>query len=311
MSAKDQKTRPTTQFKNWCGTIFKIGTYDLSTIWLSEKSKDYWANTWTQLCSQYPFIDKGQANLEECPETKRVHFQFALRMKTNMTFNGLKARFSDIGNGALGSMHFEHQKGKWDENLVYTSKKDSQLLGPFRYNIDDPDAPLDRIVEYWFGKPGTGKSTEARTILRSKGYDIFEVCKSDASKGTWLGGYEGQKGCIMDEVEGNWFDVSNWKKVLDRMPQKMAAGAGGKTIDWRPKHIIMISNFWPPDLFFEEAFKSRIDKIRFVDRDPYPMKKTNYEGFHSPAHFTRMAEFVRPSNKIYYSLHPDKVPKKK
>lgn len=104
----------------------------------------------------------------------------------------------------------------------------------------------------------------------------------------------------MDEVKADWFDESNWKKVLDRMPQKLPAGSGGKTIDWTPVHIIMISNHVPPPLFRTDAFKSRIHKINWVRRPPFPMKQTelNYD-----PNDPDLASFEPPAKKAKISGH--------
>lgn len=213
--------------------------------------------------SDIPFgspVAKAQWSLEKCSDTGRVHIQGMVRMEKRMVFSSVKSALDKW----FDKFHLEEMKGTWQQSLDYTSKPETHVAGPFRYNVRDPSAPFTRKVSYWWGPPGSGKSTAARQVLGSKGYDIYEVAKSSASKGTWLPGYSSQEGVIMDEVDWKWFDESGWKKVLDRMPQTLVAGAGGKNVYWDPVEIILISNY-PPTKFLEnEAIKSRIhDVVKF------------------------------------------------
>lgn len=252
----------TVQYQNWVFTAFQ-----------DPSGKPFTDESCLAKVPFGPPIAAAQWSVERCEKTGRLHLQGMLRMATRTVFSTVKFHLQKLCPGA----HIKNMKGTWDQNLSYTSKERTHVAGPFRYNVRDPDAPFKRTVEYWFGKPCTGKGTEARQYLESKGYQIYHVAKSEASNGTWLSGYSGQEGVIMDEVDVSWFGESNWKKVLDRMPQTLPAGSGGKTCEWTPVHIIMISNYLPPPLFRSEAFKTRIHKIRFIDREPYKLPETELD----------------------------------
>lgn len=242
-------SRPTSQFQNWVFTAYGVADGDLVT--------DLLADADVSDLSFDEMIPKAQWSLELCPKTQRVHIQGMCRFKKRVVFSTAKAHLLKT----VGKIHLEEMKGTWEDSLLYTSKAASHIAGPFRVGIRDPSAPFTRIVEYWHGPPHSYKSTTARKYLSDKGYDVYEMAKSTASKGTWIAGYSDEEACIMDEVDYNWFDESGWKKVLDRMPQKMPAGAGGKNIEWNPVHIILISNYPPTKFADNPAIWSRISEV--------------------------------------------------
>lgn len=247
-----------TQFKNWCFTAYQdskgasfTGTSDVSNLTFRSS------------------VAEARWQLEKCPTSGRIHVQGVLRVVSRAVLSTVKLALESVFKGA----HIEACKGTWEQNVSYVSKPETHVAGPWRWP-DRAKTPFVRTVEFWFGQPGNGKSTEARTLLASKGYEVYEVAKSEASKGTWLSGYNGEEGVIMDEVSSSWFDEGNWKKVLDRLPQKLPAGAGGNNVMWTPKHIIMISNYMPDTLFRTDPFRTRIANIRYIDRPAYPIKQT-------------------------------------
>lgn len=252
----DQKKRQTTQYQNWVFTAYEV-------------CEPYGGASNVRLLSTADVSDlrfhedviRARWQLEQCPNTQRVHVQGMCRMDKRMVFSSAKQRLEQTFGKTT---HVEHMKGTWDESSAYCSKDKTRLFGPFAFGCGNltTSAAWRRRVEYWYGAPGTGKSTAARTLCQERRYDVYTCSKASASKGCWLGGYSGEPACIMDEVAFNWFDKSNWKLVLDRMPQKLASGAGGKSVQWTPELIILISNS-PPDKFLsDDAIKSRIHKIK-------------------------------------------------
>lgn len=278
--------RATSQYQNWCFTGFK--STDGSAL---DLLSDFRSNpvVWPAT------VAKAQFQLERCPDTNRVHAQGVLRLHKRTVFSTVKALLQPL----FPDCHLEECKGSWQENLDYCSKAEGRIDGPFRHNVCDPAAPFDRIVEYRFGVPCNGKSTEARADLRAKGFEVYEVTKADASAGTWLSNYHGEEGVILDEVDESWFSEGMWKKLLDRLVQRMPAGSGGKSVDWVARHIIMISNFLPPRLFRTEPFKTRIHRIVHVSRPPYKLPETALNYNEGDNDF--MAEFTRPQKRAKLS----------
>lgn len=284
-AARDEKSRQ--QYQNWCATIYHSsdgGILDTKSDW-SEYKELKFPND----------VLRAQWSLERCPETGRVHIQLCFRMRSRVVFSRAKEALENIDSTA----HIEACKGTWAQNLAYTRKPETHIAGPFQF---PPDVPFVRVVEYWYGKPGNGKSTEARKLLKDLGYDIYEVCHADASRGTWLSDYNGEEAAIMDEVDMDWFSPSLWKKVLDTVPQTLPSKAGGGCISWTPKHIILISNYAPDDFFGSEAMRRRIDRIRFIPREPFPQKRTEMEGgalFQS--HLGLDPQYRRPAKRARHS----------
>lgn len=256
MSRVARPPRATTQFDNWCFTAYHINEDGVVVQLHADADGKGFSDVSTIPFG--PLVKRAQWQLEKCPHTGRIHIQGVVRMAKRMVFSSVKAELEKYFSQTI---HLEGCGGTWEENLVYTSKPESRIAGPYRHNVRDPDAPFQRVVEYWHGPPGTGKSTTARRFLSERGFDIYEVAKSQASKGTWLPGFSGQESVIMDEVDYKWFDDSGWKKILDRMPQTLVAGAGGKNVVWDPVYIILISNHPPTKFLSCDAIKSRIHHV--------------------------------------------------
>lgn len=290
-SNSSQGRRKTTQFQNWVFTYFppQRATPDSTvddvqrTIILGFEAlvrNPHFPPEFAPIAKRLIF------SLERCPSTQRLHYQGAIRFKSRVTMAAIQRL--PIWQGA----HWEIMEGKWSDSETYCSKLDTHVAGPVKCGYPAADAPRD--VRYWFGVPCNGKSREARALAASLGYEVYELSKADASNGTWLGDYDGEECVIMDEVSEDWFSPSMWKKMLDRLPQRIPTGSGGKSVMFSPLLIIMISNYAPPQLFMSEAFQTRISEIRFIDRPPYPVPQTRIVGF-DPGCIPD--QFVAPSRK--------------
>lgn len=253
----DEQKRKTSQYQNWVITQHQLNGSAIDDVVMLNS-----------VLFDRTIFRAGQWSREQCATTKKYHFQMHVRFRKPVVMATAKKHLDKVFGSPVSWM--EYMKGTWQENLNYTSKEDTHVDGPYNFGVVDP-SNFTRTVEYWFGPPGTGKSTAARKDLAAHGYDIFELTKGSASKGTWVSGYSGEEAAIMDEVDYNWFDDASWKKVLDRMPQLMAAGSGGRNVNWTPIHIILISNH-PPDKFMANlALKSRFHRVKKFNNAPYPL----------------------------------------
>lgn len=187
-------------------------------------------------------------SIEKCPTTDRLHIQGQMQLRFRLTIKKIQS---------ASSPQFGFLQDKKSAGTAYVEKNFSHISGPYSY-LHSHKRDFKRTVEYWYGIPGNGKTFGARKLLRTKYLeDPYEVCKADASKGTWFSDYNGQKSAIFDEVDVKWMSESSWKKVLDTAPATLPSASGGRTIQWEPEHIIMISNYPPPPLFESSAFKDR------------------------------------------------------
>lgn len=259
--AEEGPGRGTHTWDKWCFTAFRTAAGPVT----AESRLDFSA------CHN---VVESIYQVETCPESKRIHLQGAIKFKTRVGLSTVKSLPCGFVNPSVRGC-----KGTWAHNLAYCSKPGASA-GPFRHAPRPSFVIPDCRREYWYSPTGgNGKGTEARNLAFDLGYRVWEhPGKADASKGTWLAGYDGEECVIMDEVKEDWYSPSNWKKILDTMPQRMASGSGGASVIWAPKLIIMIANEPPWNLFSTQPFQRRITRVRKINRDAFPFTPTILEG---------------------------------
>lgn len=67
--------------------------------------------------------------VEQCPETDRLHIQGYLHLHEAMTFTALKAWCTKVG--LLEGAHWEQRKGSHKQALDYVTKTDTRVHGPY------------------------------------------------------------------------------------------------------------------------------------------------------------------------------------
>jgi len=97
--------------------------------------------------------------------------------------------------------------------------------------------PGDKVHEWYYGEPGTGKSHKAR--MENPGAYLKR-------KNKWWDGYEGQDVVIIEEWSpDDKLSLQNLKEWADKWP--FAAERKGGYMNIRPKKIIVTSNYHPND----------------------------------------------------------------
>ena len=97
--------------------------------------------------------------------------------------------------------------------------------------------PGEKVHEWYYGKPGTGKSHKAR--MENPGAYLKR-------KNKWWDGYEGHDVVIIEEWSpDDKLSLQNLKEWADKWP--FAAERKGGYMNIRPKKIIVCSNYHPND----------------------------------------------------------------
>lgn len=206
----------------------------------------------------------GKVTYEQCPSTKRAHIHLYLYTRNSKTRQAAKKWLSDLSGSSTPNViqlnTLAHaQNGYGYVGKAYTS---THPVVEFGDNNIIPDYVKDKGAEeeevklvpgenwnrevYIFeGKPFTGKSTAMNTLCETKfpGAPIFRIAPpGKGQKGSWVGGYTGEPCVIIDEFNPHHFAHAELKMLLDRLPQTIVTGAGGKSVYWAPQLILCSFN---------------------------------------------------------------------
>lgn len=238
--------------------------------------------------------------IEECPTTKRIHYQGYIELLKPQRITALKK--------IAPTCHFEARKGTQDEAITYCQKdgkfseEGTRAKGQgHRTDLEELKESLDKglnlkeisdehfeqfmkfnksIKEYqllhnkprnWemdvvvlFGKPGTGKSRHA-----FEGFPDAYPMLQPTNGAVYFDGYVGQETVIIDDFYG-WINFSLLLKMLDRYP--LIVHTKGSSVQFCPKKIIITSNSNPLDWYHDpninvDALIRRIKKCVYYDND--------------------------------------------
>lgn len=105
------------------------------------------------------------------------------------------------------------------------------------------------VLVYW-GLTGTGKTKTA--------YEK-DPCLYSHAGGMWFDGYSGEDTVLFDEFTGSSFPLPYLLKLLDRYPMQVQVKGG--FVNWKPRTIIITSNF-APDSWYSGASQEHRDALK-------------------------------------------------
>lgn len=238
--------------------------------------------------------------LEECPTTKKQHFQGYVYVDGQFRINTVKSW--------IQGAHWEIAKGSPEQNKEYCTKSKSQVAGPWEFGefpragkrndlvklyeitketksvktaLEAMPAPTIRYfravekiaamyqdkrdwamdVRIFIGAPGAGKSREARELCKREGVDWYTKANHK-----WWDGYVGQHTVIWDDFDGTAMTIQFALQLLDRYD--LGIEVKGDIVQFRSKRIIFTTNlkvedWWPTAQGIHmDAIKRRITEIK-------------------------------------------------
>lgn len=110
-------------------------------------------------------------------------------------------------------------------------------------SLHTPVKPPFEIHVFW-GTTGTGKTRRVYDFVSA---DKIWSCPGKCNGTVWFDGYDGHEVALFDDLDGSWFHVTKFLKLIDRYPYRVPV-KGGFT-HWTPKHIFITSNIPPQDWY--------------------------------------------------------------
>lgn len=119
---------------------------------------------------------------------------------------------------------FKYQRG------IYATKA---IFSPAR------DPSIEKVVYYFFGPPGVGKSKAA--------HDLAPLAYRKPPNSKWWDGYDGEVDVIFDDLTPGWFKWADLMQILDRYGTRVEVKGGSEQL--RCNRILITSNRPPWDLY--------------------------------------------------------------
>lgn len=261
--------------RNWCFTLNNFNVHD---------ENDVFAITWD--CR---YIVCGK----EVGENGTPHLQGYVCFKNDKSFNQMKdylptahwesskgspkqaseyckkeGDFYESGElpivkGSNGKLAAETRwelakSGRFEELSPESIKVYEYIYQKYRAPPTILDGPLEH--EWWYGKPGTGKTRKV--------YEDYPNAFYKDPKERWWDGYVDQEVVVIDDFDK--YQVSqggDMKRWLDRYP--FQAPIKGGYLQIRPRKIIVTSNYHPDEIWednmTQEAIGRRVKVVRYGD----------------------------------------------
>ena len=216
--------------------------------------------------------------LEEAPQTKRLHLQGYCRFNKPIELPGLKKLFAPF------VPHFEACQGNEKQNIDYCTKPESRIDGPWQWGelgapgkrndiaiareIVTTGGRLREVVEqvnsyqamkcaelmlkyceqerrflptvkWYHGATGTGKTRTAS--------EEFPEAWISARNLKWWEGYDAHTAVIIDDFRKDFCTFHELLRILDRYPYRVETKGGSRQL---LAQNIIITCPWAPDILF-------------------------------------------------------------
>lgn len=288
--------------RKWCFTLFVIegeviereGVWEIGSGGTLKALIDAMSET------EYDgIVGYVEAQLEECPDSGRLHWQGVLHLKSPVRMSALKKL---LGN----SVHLETMKGPWKKALDYVRKDQSSLGISLKAGVEpkgqgarsDLEGVCQRIVsgeslkDIAHESPATFvrnyRGLSVLASLSQKGREKMTECHiiwgvSGAGKthsvwakepdlyvkgeGKWWDGYCGQKAVLFDDVDWDMMELymshTNWLKLLDKYPMDVEVKGG--TTKFLAERVYITSMYDPSRFLLRDGVKRRVTTVVHMD----------------------------------------------
>lgn len=217
--------------------------------------------------------------VEQCPDTGRLHCQAYLRFTSCVAFTRVRKLFPQ-------GDHVELCKGDESSNISYCSKDESRVLGPFSFGEPakaGKRSDLDNVremvkagkgmadivavatsyqsmrsaelilkytermrdwvmhVRWYHGSTGSGKTQSALKEFKDQ-----RIWVSDRD-GVWFEGYDAHEVVIFDDIRGDFCKFHILLRLLDSTPFRIMNKGGSR--QFLAKTVIITCPYTPQDLF--------------------------------------------------------------
>lgn len=252
------------------------------------------------------FLEMGKVvfwkfQMEQCPETGRVHLQGYVHWARSLKLVTIKRR--------LGEGHYEIRRGTAKEAAAYAGKEETRVDGPWeggdinkctqgartdlhtfgKQYAENPqtamESRVDLFVRYhsglekyrqatirpreekpvvilWTGSSGAGKTKTAIEYAKERGLEYYRHSIS----GKWFDGYRQQPVCIIDEMDKKCmdrkFDFDMVLNLLDRYECKVEVKGGVQ--EFTSTYILMTAIEFP-DVWFKDKVDAEQQLKRRID----------------------------------------------
>lgn len=260
-------TNQTLKSRNWVFTEFKLKE-DHSNLFPEDLIKKYNIKAYIY-------------QLEECPSTKRLHYQGSL------SFNTAYSQQHCIK--LLSKARWRIRKGNADSNMKYCSKSESKVEGPWEYGTLDSEqgkrsdllecrdmimdgSSIQSLVEtdsvgastlrymrsleryqlmrlpmrFWpmeiFLFVGKPGTGKTSAVIDLLGEDKHNLYIKDSTEEFWEG-YVGQENVLLEEFNGSSMHRGVLLQLLDRYPMRVKIK--GASAQFCSKRIFITSNYHP------------------------------------------------------------------
>ncbi len=188
---------------------------------------------------------------EECPETKKKHWQIYVELKRAGSMADVKDIFED------DSVHCERTKGSRKQNIKYCSKSKTKIS---ETTIIDKSRRFFSMTNglVIVGRTAVGKS---HYLWRN-----YPEAYSKQNK-MWWPDYENESTVIWDEFDYKEYSINQLLTLLDQYPHKVPFKGGH--IHFTSRTVYFSSNthpsLWYPDapIWQREALKRRLEVLKF------------------------------------------------